>query len=123
MLSQEVNAYSRIFMPGNTGINKKLLVVFRDIAKIFGNQGYIAQLLLQFMEEVHARSPFLFAIETVLVTIGNGIVLGKAMEVVNADRVKELTVMPDPVNPPAIVILSSAVSSHRQDCPRAVPPY
>ena len=89
---------------GIPGGLQHLLDVRGQEAQILGDEVHFPQLLLHRAEEINARALAPLPVFGGLIPIGNGIIAGKAPEVVDAGHIKELHIVAQPAHPPGILI-------------------
>ena len=93
------------FHAGISRIFKKFFRHRRESSEIFRYDRNISERTFKVLKEVHARSFADLTFLRRLISIGHSIILGKSVEVINAEDVIEFHIAGDPVDPPLIARL------------------
>ena len=92
----------------HTGISrvfKQFLSHRSKCSQILRNDRNITQRVFKVLEEIHSRSFADLSFLRCLISIGYCVVLGKSVEVINAENIIEFHIAGDPVDPPLIAVL------------------
>ena len=87
---------------GITGILEQLLRDRRESSEIFCDDRNVTELLVQVLEEIHARALHDLSVLRRLIAVRDCVIFRKSVKVVDAEHIVELHIPGNAVDPPAV---------------------